>query len=350
MSKESLKIGELVVLDFRTEYLTDAISGWRNRTHVPYAESCARQVWYGDARTFSSFPIKNPEQRAYAFYEGVKGYEFLMKLNLGLLSKKQGEVNIKGQFYEGFRRTKGELPLERGEYYDRFMEWMAADTRLVYNNILKDFKRLRAENSARDLSGMQRNEQVLILGKITSNGEVSSRSDGMARVFSSNTGRKVSEIAVTHPDRNKLKSLFEHFSNLKKQDIISVNLTKVDFDDLPLAVDLYDRVFVDTLEEGDAETNRKLVSAWKGRQRRDNVMVHMDAPARMARQWTAMFRDDSYVSPRDIDGDMSARARKNREAVVKAERAIKVVAELRVQGTQPSRKLLAETSPDLCLP
>lgn len=349
MSKESLKIGELVVLDFRTEHLTDAISGWRNRTHVPYAESCARQVWYGDSSTFSSFPIKNQKQQDYAFYEGVKGYEFLMKLNLGLLSKKQAEVNIKGQFYQGWEKAQKEQPLSRQGYYDRFVEWVKADTRLVHNSILKDFKRLRTENSARDLSGMQRNEQILILGTIKSNGEVSSRSDGMVRVFSSNTGRKVSEIAVTHPDKDKLKILFEHFSNLKERDIINVNLTKVDFDDLPLAVDLYDRVFVDTLAEDDAETNRKLVSAWKDRQRRDNVIVHMDAPARMVRQWTATFRDDSYVSPKDIDRDMGVRARKNREVVEKTERAVKVIADLRALGKQPSKRMLMEVAPELGL-
>lgn len=344
MQESSLKIGDLVVVDFRKEQLTDAISGWRNKTHVPFAESCFRQVWYGDAKTFDTFPAEGAVRKGFSFYEGAKGYEFLMKLNLGLLSKKQGEINIKGQFYQGWEKAQKKLPLSQQKYYDRLVQWITADTRLVGGGILGTFKTLRKELSARDLSGVKGKDQMLILGNLLPDGSVSPRSDGIARVCASNTGRKVSEIAVTHPDKKAQAVLFNHFSLLQRDGKIAARLSRVDFEDLPLAADVYDRIFVDRLAEEDVGINRRLVAAWRNRERRDNVMVHMEAPRKVTAQWRRVF-GDSYVGPEDIDADMGMRARHNEKIVAEAGKAIEVVAGLRVRGTQPSRRILAEFTP-----
>ncbi|MCC6597945.1 MAG: hypothetical protein IT559_04070 [Alphaproteobacteria bacterium] len=348
MQKESLKIGGLVVVDFRTEQLTDAIVAWRDQKHIPYAESCARQVWYGDSCDFESFPVKGAAPGDFSFHEGTKGYAFLMKLNLGLLSKKQGEVNIKGQFYSGWEKTQRELPLSRQGYYDRFVQWITADTRLVQGSILGTFIAVRKELSARDLSGLKSNDRILIFGNIPPNGSVSSRSDGIARVCSSNTGRKAAEIAVTHPDSKVLGTLFNHFSALRDNGKVVDALSMVGFENLPLAVEKYDRVFVDRLSDDDAGANQQLVSAWRGRMRRDNMMVHMQAPSKMARSWKRMF-GDNYVSPRDISADMGARASHNRKIVAEAEEAIKIIADLRMRGVQPSKRALAGLVSEMAL-
>lgn len=348
MQKAGLKTGDLVVVDFRMEQITGALSGWRDRLHVPYAESCARQVWYGDARAFDSFPVKDAVRNGFSFHRGAAGYEFLMKLNLGLLSKKQGEGNVKGQFYLGWEKYKREQSSSLQGYYERLVQSITADTRLVGGCFLNTFKTMRKELAARDLSGLKGGDHVVIMGNILSNGNVSPRSDGLARVCSSNTACKAGEIAVTHPDEKTLCALFNHFAALKDRRVISAKLSRFDFMDLPLAADLYDRVFIDRLGGEDVEVNRKLVAVWRARERQDSVMVHMEAPPDIAGQWKRLF-GAGYVGPGDIDADMGARARHNGKIVPEAEKAIRIIADLRVRGVQPSKRMLRDAAPDLAL-
>ncbi len=345
MSDKSVTIDELVVADFRTQNMKDSVHQWRVTNHVPFAESCARQIWFGAKSVFDSFPTDDIAHHAVTFHHGPEAYRFLLRLNLGLLSHRRGETNIAGQFYAGWAQLHRDLP-EKAKPYDRLIQHLTNDTRVVRSRVMSGWKMHDSELCARDLSDMQHNDSVLIVGHVNTEGKISPLTDNIARKISSNEGRRAREIAFTHPDPAIARQIFMDAQQLSQQKKLVRTITQFDFTDLPTAFELYDRVYITLPMDAYPEADRFMIDSWRGRQADTNVLVHLKAnPANMADSSPAWVeaRLEQYVSPEQIRLEMAKRAQNNEIIIDMAQEAVDHCVDCRLQGLQPSGKTLQDS-------
>ncbi len=341
-AQNSVGIHDLVVADFRTENMQDQVRQWRISNHVPYAESCARQIWFGSTQAFETFPSDKIHGHSYTLHHGANAYQHLMRLNLGLLSRQFGETNIAGQFYNGWAEMHKTYP-EKAKPYDTLVQQLTNDTRLIRGLIMPDWKMKVHELAARDLSGMQNQDSVLVIGHLTEKGHISPMTDMLVRKLTSNENMRAREVLITHPDPQTKNKLLEELKGLKDSKRIRGDVSAFDFDDLSVAFELYDRVYI-TMPMGlNPEADQTIINAWKGRNAEENTITHLRAPAEnMAaslKPW--IIADlDNYTSPEDIREEMVKRERNNTKLAQDAENTILKCIQLRLQGLQPSRKTL----------
>lgn len=342
MSDKHLTINALAVADFRTEHMDDSVGLWRVRNHIPFAESCARQIWFGSAETFKTFPIDSVEGHAVSLHFGAKAYQHLLRLNLGLLSRRHGETNIAGQFYNGWQQMHQDHP-DKAKFYDQLVQQLTCDSRLIRHKIMSDWKMQDPELCARDLSGMQKGDSVLIVAHTNALGNVSPLTDMIARKVSLSENRRAREIAITHPDPEVLDRVFEELKTLGAQKKIASPLTRMEFGDLPIACELYDHMYV-TLPMGhNPDADAHIIDCWKKRSATDNVLTHLRAaPENMAQTsdiWSKADLDN-FIAPEAIRAEMAKRGRDNEDILRRAETAIEHCIECRLNGLQPSGSTL----------
>lgn len=347
MSVHSVKIDQLAVADFRSDNMRGDVRFWRERNRLPYAESCARQIWYGHADAFDAFPRDQIAGGSLSLDYGAEGYRKLLRLNLGLLSHKVGETNITGQLRKAWEQLRDTDP-EASKPYETLVQHLTSDTRLIRHKILSDWKMKDSELCARDLSDMQKGDSVLIIGHCNAAGNVSSTTDNIARKVSSNPNRAASEIAITHPDPAIAENLFKGMQMLCKEGRVPSPITSADFADVPLAFELYDRVYITLPMESYPEADSFIIRSWKERVERGNSLTHLRAKpeqgAVTSKEWTDATLD-SFVSPDDIRAEMIRRGRNNDFLKKRAEIAINHCIESRLNGIQPSAKTLDGYTP-----
>lgn len=352
MAQKPVQIADLVVADFRTEHTTPAVLQWRVSNHVPFAESCARQVWFGRKETFETFPHHLITGSAYTLHHGANAYRYLLALNLGLLSRKKGETNVSGQFYKGWENLHNETP-ELARQYDTLIQHVTADSRLIRAHILSGMSVARHELAARDLSGLLKSDAVLIIGAPGKDGEISMMTDGIARVTTSNDNRSAREIAITHPSPETAGNLYAGLKRLKDQGKVQGDVNIVEFSDLALAFELYDRVYITMPMGEDPDADAQIIQAWQGRNTEENRLVHMKAAvenmALSSCTWTQAHLEN-YVSPEEVRAEVKRRLDKNDVLFMKAEQAVELCIQLRLEGLQPSRANLSKVDPEIFEP
>lgn len=346
-TKNSVGIEDLVVADFRTADMAQSVRQWRLTNHIPYAESCARQIWFGSKQAFKTFPVDQVHGHSVTTHSGANAYQHLMRLNLGLLSNQFGETNIAGQFYSGWAEIHKQYP-EKAQPYDTLVQHLTSDTRLIRHKIMPNWKMQSHELAARDLSGMQNQDSVLIIGHVNEQGNISPMTDMLARKLTSNENMRAREILITHPDPNVTKSLLEDLRALKDSGRIRGNISSFDFKELPLAFELYDRAYVTMPMGTDPEADNFIIDSWKNRNSAGNTLTHLRSAAENkalpARPWLVADLDN-YVGPDEIRQEMAERARNNNRLAQDAEATVLKCIALRLQGLQPSHKTL-DSLPD----
>lgn len=343
--KYKVGIEDLVVADFRTSGMTPPVRQWRLTNHVPYAKSCTRQIWFGGQQVFKTFPVDQIHDHSVTMYFGANAYQHLMRLSLGLLSNQFGETNIAGQLYSGWANIHKQYP-EQAKPYDTLVQHLISDTRLIRHRIMPNWKMQTYELAARDLSGMQNQDSVLIIGHVNEQGRISPMTDMLVRKLTSNESLRAHEILITHPDPQVTKSLLKDLEDLKRSGRIRENIGSFNFKELPLAFELYDRAYITMPMGTDPEADSFIIDSWKNRSADGNTLTHLRSAAENkalpAGPW--LIADlDNYTGPDEIREEMAARRRNNNQLAKNAEAAILKCVSLRLNQLQPSQKNLDNT-------
>lgn len=341
--KNNVGIEDLVVADFRTEHVIGhTVMEWRAKHHVPHAESCARQIWFADKDTFKSFPTDHIRGNAVIMHHGALAYKFLMQLNLGLLSQRQGETNITGQFYEGWQKLHTEHP-EQAKRYDTLMQNLVSDNRLIRSSILSQWKMRSNELCARDLSGMKNRDTVLLVGDVGRHGDMSVMTDSLIRKIATNENMHAQEVLITHPDPKVVKQLLADAKDMKRNLKLAATFTATDFDEVPIMMALCDRTYVTLPMDANKDADKYMIRGWQEHAGEGSTLTHLKAdPANMAKvsdTWLdAGLRN--FVTPDDIKEEMVRRARLNDRLAHRAELAIDASVKLRMEGIKPTAKTM----------
>lgn len=340
-----MNINDLCVVNFRSKCLTPEIRDWWEKNSIPYAESCARQVWWGSQEDFKDFPDNS--QFHIEKMIGTDGYNFLVKLVLGLDSKIVGEDVIKGQFREGFAQFN-ELNPEKGKSYEPLVQAIQADSRLVKNQVLNQIQTSRKEIVARDLAGFQNGEEVLLISSINRHGNLSDITDRLARILGSKTKKgqpRCPKFLVLSPDPVVSKKIEQGLISLKK-DHRQFSVSEIgNIEDIPELIEKYPRTFIDLPMGEYPEVDDYIIEAWKGRVSENHQMVHVrGCPTEKGLSndmWSQAGIED-YSSPEDINVEVSNRMKKNAALKEKAIKVIEDCSHLRSKNIQPSKSQLGE--------
>lgn len=332
---QSVQVSDLVVIDFHTKHLTPEIQEWKERTSVPFAASCARQIWYGTEEDFEDFPYP-PNREAVKILKGAEAYSALLRVQSGFESSRLGETHVKSQFDEGWRCFNDEDP-DKAEGYQRLIGMMREDVNFIRNDIAAAFRYQRHETSARDISGQKKGDQLLVIGSMSKAG-VSVLTEGIIRVSENRQKNNDHFLRVTHPDLEVFRSLRNGLLEMKQRGKLRTNIEFVEFDMIGKLMEVSDRVYVDIAMGSDPENEAQIIAAWRDRTRRDNTLTHMRGDPHKRALSTPLWAEaslDNYISPEDIRHDMADRATTNRKVLENADVAFDMCGQLRLAGRKP---------------
>lgn len=345
---KDVMVGDLMVIDFHSKHLTPEIQAWKEQAAVPFAASCARQIWYGTEDDFRDFPY--PENRdAVKTLKGAEGYSALLRVLSGFESNRLGETHVKSQFDEGWRCFNDEHP-DKAEGYQRLIGMLREDVNFIRNDIASAFKYQRHEMSARDLSGQKKGEELLVIGSVSKAGIVSAFTEGIIRVSENRQKNNDHFLRVTHPDPDTLQTMRNALLQMKQDKKLRTNIEFVDFDLIGKLMDLSDRVYVDLPMGSDPEGEAQIIAAWRDRTRNDNTLTHLRGDPHNRALSTSLWAEadlDNYFSPEDIRHDMAERGRNNRKVLENADAAFDMCGQLRLEGRKPKNCIVQ--SDDLTL-
>lgn len=326
---------DFAVATFQTKHLTPEIQAWASQAEIAIPMSCSRQIYFGHAKDFQNFP--GHDNPIIDYREGEQAYGYMISLALGLQSKRQREDSIKGQVFDSWDLYKTDDEAKHKQL-SRVMQDLKADTRFV-GHVLADYKFHRYEIAARDLSGQQKGETILLVGSQSRHGNLSPITDGIARVCGNKRSNGVSEILVTNPNSEVRRAVYDELIDLKRRGILAADIKRVNFWDFCQTIEKCDRVYVDMPMGQNPQADEHMVLSWQTRIFEGNTLTHLRGNPLMQGSSSPLWQNanlQSYISPEDIRADMSGRAVHNIEVLGNAERAIEFCASLRNDGISPS--------------
>jgi hypothetical protein len=326
---------DIAIATFQTKHLTPEIQEWASRAEIAIPMSCSRQIYFGHAKDFEDFPgLTNP---SITHHVGEQAYRYMISLTLGLQSKRHREDSIKGQVFQSWDDYQTDDEAKYKQMF-RIMQDLKADTRFV-GRVLSDYKYHRHEISARDLSGQQKGDTILIVGSQSRHGNMSPVTDGIARVCGNKRSNGVSEIIVTNPKRDVERAVYDELIKLKQRGILAADIKRANFSSFSQTIEHCDRVYIDMPMDSHPQADEHMILSWQTRIKTDNTLTHMRGKPQLQGGSTPLWEEaklDSYIAPEDIRTDMAARAKHNVAVLEKAERAIDFCAATRIEGKSPS--------------
>lgn len=344
-------IDDLTVVNFRTKLLSDAIRAWKDATPVATAESCARQIWFGEKSDFEQFPrpqlpkgqIPTGPRPQFELYEGPAAYAFLLKLITGLDSVREGETNIAGQFYPGWKAYQEDHP-HKAKRLQTLIQHLRADSALIRTEFVSGIKPKRHEMAARALSRQGAGDHALIIGSLNDNDILSSYTDGIIKVLANNRPGRVSQITLTHPDPAITQTMLHQATQLQKDGFIKAQLNAVDFTDLSSLFEQCDCAFIDLPMRARPDADVTIIDAWNRHAHQTNTLTHLRGdPANRALssdEWSGAGLKN-YNSPENIRAEMIRIGRSNDHLRNTALAAIDFCTAWRRDKKSPSRHALA---------
>ena len=342
MSRD-ITIDELVVIDFHTTDLTPEIQDWKEKAAVPFAASCARQIWYGTQDDFEDFPFPEDYEKV-DFLQGPDAYADLLRVVSGFESKRVGETHIRSQFYDGWRCFNEEYP-EIARDYQTMIGMIKQDVNFIRNHITSNFKQQRHEHAARDLSGQEKGDSILVIPTMGRGTNIGTFTEGIIRLSENKQKHRDNFLSITHPEPEMLERLSEEVKKMRAGGQFRSNIEVLPFEDIAQHFEQFDRVYVDMPMDSNPEAEAEIIGAWKNRVRTDNTMTHMRGDPKNRALSSAQWSEaglDSFVSPEDIRHDMADRGRNNKQVLLNAESAFSMCAELRWSGLKPENNIVLD--------
>ena len=164
-------ISNFAVVNFMSSELTPEVEAWRVDAKVCSAQSCARQTWFGYYDDMASFPIGSIKSEKIDFLKGKEAYLFMLRLMLGLETKKNiAETNICGQMNRGWEVFQERMPEEATKLRPIY-DALTADSRFIRGRVL-DNQHIAPTlaNAANRLSQKKGGEVVTIVAHGERNG------------------------------------------------------------------------------------------------------------------------------------------------------------------------------------
>ncbi len=344
--KNDIAVSDLVVIDFKSSVITPEIKAWMETAPVPFAESCSRQVWYGDESSFADFPCK--DQQKVSVLTGAQAYASLLKVMSGLASARVGETHVRGQFADGWRTLVSNHP-EESQRFQKIYGKLRNDVTFCKDHIFSRIQKIEPWHVARSLSGQKKGDSILILGSLSSMGNLTENVEKLIRVSENLQKKRDGFITITHPDPQVLKKLETEYKCLTGLKRIKTNITFAPFENIQELIDVSDRVYVDMPMGAYPSAEGALVESWRARRNCGSTLTHMKgSPSNRGlsvEPWLGSGLDN-YIAPENIREEKIRLDRQNKALIRQSDQIFAMCANARLEDKTPSKEL-RRNCPDL---
>ena len=344
---QRVEVRDLVVLDFRSRYLTPEISDWKEHSAVPNAESCARQVWYGRTQDFEDFPTANSKH--ITRLEGAKAYELLLSVISGYHSAREMETHIRHQFMMGWRAFERCHP-DKAPQFKSLIKQLRTDATFIHDNITNGWKPQRLEYAAIDLSGQKKGDQILIVGNQGRSGIMSPLTRELIKVSESRQKPHRNFLTITHHDPEVLEQFRKEVAQLQRDRVVRLDISFVPLDEIAPVLESSDCVYVATAMRDFPDADAALIEMWQGRVRQDGTLTHLRGMPTLRGATVEPWADadlKNFVRSEDIREEMVCRFRDNKAVRERALHAYEIFSQLREEGKAPRHNMSSEQAAEL---
>ncbi len=314
MPTKPVTLAELVVVDFQKSSETPELNNWKSQklgSQVFCAEKCARNIWFGAAEDFATFP-KLLENSQNEVLTGQDAYERMLHFVLGVRNEGEYDPAAFNRFIDGWEKLNRRNATAAG-HLSCVVNKLITDMNVVNASIDREPQSTRTWLIAKELAGQKRGDEALIVGNLDrSSVGASFLTARMATTLNAGGFDKVGILDVTHPaDLPSAFQLCTGVNDLYRSKGIRLNARTIDMaDELPLAVEMADQVYVTVDMDEFPHQEEVLLNAWMNRTRTDNKLVHVKASERSVALWSEA-NPKGYISPLDIEREMQAREESN---------------------------------------
>ena len=334
--------------------LAESAKLWRhdNEGNLFIASNCAHRLWIGSEDVFADFPEDGTKNLS--LMKGREAYLFMLRMLSGIDSPQMCDTHVRSQLKDKWRAFK-EMNREVSLQLETIYGYMMKDSGYVSDAILSEYKELKHEHAARDISGQVKGDKVLIVADLNRHGNIAQYTERMMRLSENKQGRIDDFLTITHPDPDVLKKIESEVQALQSGKKVKSNITFMTFspENLAKAFEQNNRVYVDTAMDADMDADTAIIEAWKNRVRRDNTITHLRGNPYARGLSSDAWQEaelDNYFSPEDIRAEMVDRKKSNPAVILRAEAAIEVFADIRSEGRAPRKRMLAARSPEIFAP
>lgn len=344
VSSQTVRVSDLVTVDFRPEEMTERLKRWRNELRAFISSNCERHVWFGSIDDFHDFPCKDLDPDRLTCAEDA--YASLAAYAAGI-SGNEIDTHNRNQFREIGRILEVRSP----ERYARFRDLIRCineDVKLADKYWLQGHRPTRADVVARDLSGQKKQERVLLVGELTTRGNLSLQTSGLLRALGAHKSRHASEIFVAHPDPVILEKIQKRIQKLEGGMKLRSKVSPVPFEDVPRIIESTPRVY-DCTEPHRYQGRQFLVSCWQGRIAQEGILTFLpdDVGLDESLLYQGFGTSGNIVMPSDVVREIKAREDSNVRILNRAREGLGFCAQLRVADITPNKAVICELAPEL---
>lgn len=350
--RKAAAVDDLVIANFQTKHMDPSIRSWKEAHPVLDAMSCDRQIWLGTRSDFADFPFPDGRGQEITVLKGKDAYNFMLLLLTGLRSKNDAETNIKGQVLAAWKNFEKDHPAKAREL-NMAMDMLNADSRNVASQITVGIQPTCEALIAKNLAGIKKGDQILIVGSLNRHGEVSEFTMDIARKALSQASR-VRSIKVAHPDPKVAEKIQKELQKLAHELRTGVNVKIRPWANVtesqegklgpfnktyPPLIESRNAVFWDIPMDSMPEQEEIIREAWRNRVRRDNSFVHVRGDPQnrgMSNEAWANAHLQGYVSPETIREKRSTIFSQNKLLEGIAKKVIDLITDQRAQGENVS--------------
>ncbi|MDX2073711.1 MAG: hypothetical protein SFX19_05015 [Alphaproteobacteria bacterium] len=333
---------QLSIINVPIQGNEDAVKSWKGNDDLFVPETCARHLYVGFRSEIDKIPqhIVGLAKQRYgdnAILQGQEAYEFLLRIATGLDSGNAGEHHVSHQIRERWKNYKEEHP-NAARKLQSLMDKLFEDTNLIRTYVLKDLKPVSPYISAKTLAGVGEDNEVVIFA--------GSEKDSVAaaRALGKHSTDSVSAIHLTHPDNHMLVSTLKKAQEEIRQRRIRSDVQVITFENALGCCNEADHWFVCGKMGEAPETEEKIISAWKNRERSDGYLVHLNGDPNQSVSLPAMWAnaaDETFIFPRHIREHFANAQQAMKDTLEKAGNACKNCALSRSKDLRPERNAMA---------
>ena len=316
---DKLTINNLAVVEYKNN--TDQLREWYgNNPYILRGEICTYKVFWGRKDDIGSFPgaegyvrLREGEE-AYTFLASVASGIYNNELDIDALKEESEELDThdRNQFRAGYKKRLNDFPDVKDRMGD-FVSVLEKDMRLVTKNWLSHYKKTKGNLVAADLSGLQKNDAVVLVASFNKGSNLSVVTKNIFHVLSTHRRKHASVVSITNPDADVLDEVEKQIAELGGQHKMRCDIKCIPFEEFPKEIERAQRVYVCEPMGKSEAVDQFMISSWMGRVQRQGTLTHLQGSAydKGFEEWLQVDLK-SFVSPECIRDQMAFRSKMHR--------------------------------------
>lgn len=276
---KKLKAAKLVVVDFNIKRtgMSEDMKKWQSsniNNKIVCVEKCDRRIFMGDAKSFSEMPDISEYDDPHR-YEGADAYAQMLLYMTGLANPTGLDKPANERFYVGWGRISNKNS-EQAVFYSGILEQLTRDSQFITSHIVDRIRPSRPWLIAREISQLQKDSHVVVIGELSPDGQSLSTTTLKALTTANGeTGKLPETLTYIFPDDPDGTISEAAIKKLRQQEKLRIpNVQRASIDDLSKIIETADAVYVAGVAGKDPEQDLFIADCWRNRLNDFNYLIH----------------------------------------------------------------------------